>query len=168
MKKNDQTFSTSRRNFLATTGSVLGAALVTSNTASALTPSTSSGASASADMAKERPAGNLRKIPIGVFDPVYADLSIDQMLDVVTGLGLEVMEIGTGGYPGNKHCALDDLIAEPAKAHAWQKRFTDRGIRIATLSCHGNPVHPDPAIAARDADTFRKTVLLAEMLEVKS
>jgi len=41
----------------------------------------------------------LRKIPIGVFDPVYADLSIDEMLDRVTALGLEVMEIGTGGYP---------------------------------------------------------------------
>jgi len=111
--------------------------------------------------------GGLRKIPIGVFDPVYADLSIDAMLDVVTGLGLEAMEIGTGGYPANKHCPLDDLVADPAKAKAWKKKFTDRNIQIATLSCHGNPIHPDPKLAAKDVDTFRKTVLLAEMVDVK-
>ena len=111
--------------------------------------------------------GKLRKIPIGVFDPVYADLSIDAMLDRVTALGLEVMEIGTGGYPDNKHCPLDELVEDPAKAKAWQKKFTDRNIRVATLSCHGNPIHPDPKHAAKDADTFRKTVRLAEMLDVK-
>jgi sugar phosphate isomerase/epimerase len=109
----------------------------------------------------------LRKIPIGVFDPVYADLSIDEMLDRVTALGLEVMEIGTGGYPDNKHCPLDELVADPAKAKAWQKKFTDRNIQVATLSCHGNPIHPDAMHAAKDRDTFRKTVLLAEMLGVK-
>jgi len=111
--------------------------------------------------------GSMRKIEIGVFDPVYDKLSVDQMLDKVTGLGLEAMEIGTGGYPNNLHCPLDELIADKAKAKAWQKKFTDRGIRIATLSCHGNPIHPDAAHAKKDVDTFRKTVLLAEMLDVK-
>ena len=85
----------------------------------------------------------MRKIPIGVFDPVYDHLSLDAMLDKVTALGLEAMEIGTGGYPNNHHCPLDDLIADRAKAKAWLKKFEDRGIRVATLSCHGNPVHPD-------------------------
>src|SRR5260370_41066944 len=90
------------------------------------------------------PAGNLRKIPIGVFDPVYDHLSLDAMLDKVSALGLEAMEIGTGGYPNNPHCPLDERIAARAKPKAWQKKFEDRGIRVATLSCHGNPIHPDP------------------------
>jgi sugar phosphate isomerase/epimerase len=38
---------------------------------------------------------------------------------------------------------------------------------VATLSCHGNPVHPDAAHAARDQEIFRKTVLLAERLGVR-
>ncbi len=113
------------------------------------------------------PSGNLRKIPIGVFDPVYEYLSLDAMIDKVTTLGLEVMEIGTGGYPNNHHCPLDDLIADRSKAKAWQKKFEGRGIRVATLSCHGNPLHPDAKLAQKDIDTFRKTVLLAEMLDVK-
>lgn len=114
-----------------------------------------------------RPSGDLRRIPIGVFDAVYEQLSLDVMLDKVTALGLEAMEIGTGGYPGNRHCPLDELIADRAKAKAWQKKFEDRGIRVATLSCHGNPLHPDAKQAQKDIDTFRKTVLLAEILDVK-
>lgn len=119
----------------------------------------------------ERPASSVyppakRKIPIGVFDPVYPDLSLDQMIEVIAGLGLEAVEIGTGGYPGSDHCPVDELLADPAKAKAWKKKFEDRGIRVATLSCHGNPVHPNAAHAAKDAETFRKTVRLAQMLEV--
>lgn len=158
MGNNDKTFSATRRDFLAVTGSALGAAALTG---AASTP-------AAAEMQSAMPEHTFKpyKIQIGVFDPVYPDLTIDQMLDVVTGLGLEAMEIGTGGYPNNKHCPLDDLIADKGKAKAWMKKFSDRGIAVRTLSCHGNPVHPDPAIAERDKQTFRKTVLLAEMLGV--
>jgi sugar phosphate isomerase/epimerase len=117
--------------------------------------------------ASSQSTGAKRKIPIGVFDPVYADLTMDAMLDRVSALGLEAMEIGTGGYPDNKHCPLDELVADPAKAKAWLKKFTDRNIQVATLSCHGNPIHPDAAHAAKDADTFKKTVRLAEMIGVK-
>jgi sugar phosphate isomerase/epimerase len=112
-------------------------------------------------------AGAKRKIPIGVFDAVYDKLTLDQMIEKVSALGLEAVEIGTGGYPGSNHCPVDELLGDPAKAKAWKKKFTDRGIQVATLSCHGNPVHPDPAHAARDQETFKKTVRLAEMLDVK-
>jgi sugar phosphate isomerase/epimerase len=111
--------------------------------------------------------GTKKKIPIGVFDAVYTELSLDQMIDKIVALGLEAVEIGTGGYPGSNHCPVDELLADPAKAKAWVKKFEDRGLRVATLSCHGNPVHPDPKHAARDAETFRKTVLLAERVGVK-
>jgi sugar phosphate isomerase/epimerase len=111
--------------------------------------------------------GSLRKIPIGVFDPVYEKLSLDEMLDRVSSLGLEAMEIGTGGYPGTGHCPIDELLADAGKAKAWKKKFEDRDIHVATLSCHGNPVHPDEKHAARDRESFRKTVLLAERLDVR-
>ncbi len=38
----------------------------------------------------------------------------------------------------------------------------DSGLSISALSCHGNPLHPDPKIACDDDKLFRKTVLLAE------
>ena len=87
--------------------------------------------------------GSSRKIRIGVFDPVYNDYSLDEMLDKISALGIEAVEIGTAGYPGTKHCPIAELLADPAKAKAWKKKFEDRNILVGTLSCHGNPVHPD-------------------------
>lgn len=42
----------------------------------------------------------------------------------------------------------------------------DAGLTISALSCHGNPLHPDAAVAAHADDVFRRTVRLAEQLRV--
>jgi sugar phosphate isomerase/epimerase len=162
----DSSFGFDRRSFLTATGTGLLAAAI---------PGGASLANAAGVPAKEDnlsrsfqgSTGAKKKIPIGVFDPVYADLSLDAMIDKISSLGLEAVEIGTGGYPGSNHCPIDELLADPAKAKAWVKKFEDKGIRVATLSCHGNPVHPDPKHAARDQESFKKTVRLAEMIGVK-
>ena len=163
MKSSGNKSPIDRRQFLAASGGLLAAAVPGGGI-----PVPPTGPLANSSGHREAsPPGKLRKVPIGVFDPVYEHLSLDAMLDRVTALGLEAMEIGTGGYPNNHHCPLDDLIADPSKAKAWQKKFEDRGIHVATLSCHGNPLHPDAKRAQKDIDTFRKTILLAEMLDVK-
>ena len=162
----DEGIGLNRREFLAAGGTGLLAAAIPGATqlAGATSSITVEDLAKNASQAR---TGNKKKIPIGVFDPVYADLSLEAMLDKVSALGLEAMEIGTGGYPGSKHCPIDEIYNDSAKAKAWVKKFEDRGIRVATLSCHGNPVHPDPKHAARDAETFRKTVQLAEKIDVK-
>ncbi len=146
MKKQPRNSAIGRREFLAATSGLLAASVpggeMLAHAANSEAPVPSVSAA--------KPAANLRKIPIGVFDPVYEHLSLDAMLDKVTALGLEAMEIGTGGYPNNRHCPLDDLVNDRAKAKAWLKKFEDRGIRVATLSCHGNPIHPDPQHAQRN------------------
>lgn len=164
MESSQHSKSVDRRQFLAATGGGLLAAAVPggSDRREAIL-----GAEAAPSKRATSSPGAKRKIPIGVFDPVYEKLSLDEMLDKVSALGLEAMEIGTGGYPGSHHCPVDKLLADPAEAKAWQKKFEDRGIQVATLSCHGNPIHPDGQHAARDAESFRKTVLLAERLGVK-
>jgi sugar phosphate isomerase/epimerase len=155
-----------RREFLKTVSGVLGAVAVRPL-------GRPSGASRSAGTAVKQegsdtpPQKTMRKIPIGVFDPVYADVSLEAMIDKISALGLEAVEIGTGGYPGTPHCPVEELLADSGKLNAWKKKFEQRNIRVATLSCHGNPVHPDPAVAQRDAETFRRTVLLAEKLGVE-
>jgi sugar phosphate isomerase/epimerase len=160
--------SVNRREFLTTTaGLAAAAALPATGGWAALSDSSVKVDATNRDAHAVSPAGAKKKIPIGVFDPVYEHLSLDEMLDKVSALGLEAMEIGTGGYPNNHHCPLDELVQDKAKAKAWQKKFEDKGLRVATLSCHGNPVHPNAQHAQKDVDTFRKTVLLAEMLDVK-
>ena len=151
--------SVSRRGFLAATGSML-----------ATTPVIGSVTSKAVEAAEAVPAAEneMRKIPIGVFDPVYDHLSLDEMLEKISALGIEAVEIGTGGFPGTKHCPVAELLADPAKAKAkaWKRKFEERNILVATLSCHGNPIHPNPEMAKKDDESFRRTVRLAEMLEV--
>jgi sugar phosphate isomerase/epimerase len=165
MKSSRVTSGMDRRHFLAATGGgLLAAAVPAAGDAAGFVAGTTA---RTATQAVAPQKSSMCKIPIGVFDPVYKDLSMDAMLDKVSALGLEAMEIGTGGYPEAHHCPLDELLADASKAKAWQKKFEDRGIHVATLSCHGNPIHPDPEHAKKDADTFRKTILLAERLGVK-
>jgi len=147
-----------RRDFLVSTTGMLAAAMAPK----ALGQSNLTGSG-------ERPLapGAAREIPIGVFDPAFPDMTLDEMLGKFSAWGVEAVEIGTGGYPGNKHCPAQELLDDPAKLNAWRKKFEDRNIQIATLSCHGNPVHPNATVAERDVQTFHRTVLLAERLGVK-
>jgi sugar phosphate isomerase/epimerase len=153
--------SRSRRNFLAASGGLLAAATLTGATSALGQSDTDDSGS------KPVPKDKARKIPIGVFDPVFEKLSLDEMIDKISSMGIEAVEIGTGGYPGTVHCPVQEMLDDPGKLRAWKKKFEDRDIQVATLSCHGNPVHPDARIAQRDAESFRRTVLLAEKLEVK-
>jgi sugar phosphate isomerase/epimerase len=153
--------SPTRRGFLATTGGALAGAVAASHPLNAAAAPQGDNTNAKEAMPARK------KILIGVFDPAFPDLTIDQLVERYASLGVEAAEIGTGGYPNDKHCPVQELLDDPAKLKAWRKKFDDHNIKIATLSCHGNPVHPDKNIAARDAQTFRRTVLLAEKLDVK-
>lgn len=103
---------------------------------------------------------------LGVFTPLFARLSLDQVLDRVQAAGLDAIELGTGAFPGADHVDVDGLLASDDKARDFRARIDDRGLIISALSCHGNPLHPDKAAAQRDDEVFRKTVRLAERLEV--
>ena len=159
MTDNFDPLSPTRRNFLATTGGVIAGAVAAPRVLSAATPQS--------DNARSVAPGSRRKIPIGVFDPAFPDLTLDELVNKYATLGVEAAEIGTGGYPNNKHCPAQELLDDPAKLRAWRKKFDDHHIQIATLSCHGNPVSPDRVVAERDKQNFRRTVLLAEKLDVK-
>lgn len=103
---------------------------------------------------------------LGVFTVLYQDLPFEEMLDKVREMGIEAIELGTGNYPGNKHCNPDELLENSMKLKEFQRAIESRGLTISGLSFHGNPLHPDKKFAAESHDVWRKTVLLAERLEV--
>jgi sugar phosphate isomerase/epimerase len=104
---------------------------------------------------------------IGVFDPIFGSMGLEEMLDRVVAAGLEAVEIGCGNYPGDRRCKPAELLADgPARAR-FGDAFASRGLIISALSCHGNPVHPDRDRAAHDDGVFRDTVRLAEQLGVQ-
>ena len=103
---------------------------------------------------------------IGIFTVLFQDRPFEATLDMVAAMGLEAVEIGTGGYPGTAHCNPDTLLADDAKAKAFKQAIESRGLTISAFSCHGNAVHPDRSFAQSSHDAWRKSVLLAEKLEV--
>ena len=123
-------------------------------------------ATPAAQAAKDGQSTPRRKLRIGVFNPPYHNLSLDQMLEKFSSLGIEAAEIGAGGYTGTPQCPVSDLLANPARAREWKQKFVDRDIPIMALSCHANPLHPDSAKAAAFAQQIRQAIQLAGMLEV--
>ena len=105
---------------------------------------------------------------IGVFDPVFGALELEPMLDRIRELGLEAVELGCGNYPGDRHCRPAELLADEEARGRLAHAIASRGLEISALSCHGNPIHPDVARAARDDAVFRNTVRLAQALGVRT
>lgn len=101
---------------------------------------------------------------LGVFTTLLSNLPLEQALQYFTSLGIEMVEIGCGGFPGNAHADPEVLLRDDAKLQAFQATIAKYGVEISALSCHGNPVHPNRELAAQYAQTIRNTILLAERL----
>jgi len=103
---------------------------------------------------------------IGVFTALWKDLSFEEALDRAVAAGLSAVEIGTGGYPDNPHCPVDELLASAPARQVYLEAIRSRGLILSGLSCHNNPVHPDADVARLADQVFRRTVRLAQLLEV--
>ncbi len=82
----------------------------------------------------------------------------------LSGLGVEMVELGAGCYTNGNHLQREELIKDPAKAKALKELLAKYSLEISALSCHGNPVHPQKEIAEHDHQVFEETVLAAELL----
>ena len=97
---------------------------------------------------------------------LYANLSLEDTLAKLKGLGVQAVEIGAGGFPGKAHCDPEKLLADEAALQEWLGLFKKYDIELAALACHGNPVHPNKEIAESFHKDFVNAVLLAEKVGV--
>ncbi|MDC3415991.1 sugar phosphate isomerase/epimerase family protein [Aquibacillus salsiterrae] len=103
---------------------------------------------------------------LGVFTVLFADKSFEEMLDHVKKAGLDAVEIGTGGYPGNAHCDLTTLLGSEEARKEYLAAVESRGLTISAFSCHGNPLTPDQVFAKESHETLLKTIELANLMGV--
>ncbi|MBU5672373.1 sugar phosphate isomerase/epimerase family protein [Paenibacillus brevis] len=103
---------------------------------------------------------------LGVFTPLFNNLSFDGMIEEVAKKGLQTVEIGTGGYPGNAHLDIDKLLASSEARGEYLAKLADKGLEISALSCHNNPISPAKEVAAEADELLRKTIKLASLLHV--
>lgn len=102
---------------------------------------------------------------VGCFTALLSQFPLDKVIEKLKSLNITTVELGTGNYPGGPHCKLS-MLDNPSELEAFQKLISDNGITISALSCHGNPLHPDPAVRKGYVETSRKTIQLAQRLRV--
>ena len=84
---------------------------------------------------------------LGVLTVALQDLPFDKALAFLKERGVEMVEIGCGGYPGTAHCDPEILLNDEKALEDFKALLKKYNVEISALSCHGNPVHPDKAIA---------------------
>ena len=94
---------------------------------------------------------------LGLFTPVFAKLGVKEMLAKVRSLEkVTAIELGTGAWPGSDHVEVDSYLKDKTRAADFKKMICDAGLTISALSCHGDPLHPNPARSKTDDDFFAR------------
>jgi len=97
--------------------------------------------------------------------PLYSK-TLEEALIYLKSKGVQAVEIGAGGYPGTGHIDPNNYLGKPQEIQKLKELIAKYDMVISALSCHGNPVHPDKAIAGKYNLDFENTVLMAEQLGV--
>jgi sugar phosphate isomerase/epimerase len=103
---------------------------------------------------------------VGVFAAMFQSISFVEALDYIVSVGVDAVEIASGGYVGDAHCKPSALLTDPAGAAALNEAVTSRGLTISALSAHANPLHPDPAVGEPHRAYIKNAILLAAKIGV--
>ena len=103
---------------------------------------------------------------LGVLTNMLGSWPLEKALAYFTSLGIEMVEIGAGGYPGKQHADPEVLLHSESKLQEFKDLIEKYGVGISAISCHGNPVHPNKEIAKNFDTEMRQAILLAEKLDV--
>ena len=102
---------------------------------------------------------------LGVYNAILHDRPLEDAIKVIADLGLNGIEINSGGFLPPVHIPeIDEIIADPAAAKAYLARFDGTGVEIAGLNCNGNPLHPNPIIGDKHAEDVRRSIRAAAAL----
>ena len=103
---------------------------------------------------------------LGVFTPLFNQLSFEEMIDAVSKKGIQTVELGTGGNPGNAHIDVEKLLVSSDARKEYLAKLADKGLEISAFSCHNNPISPVAKEAQESDETIRKTIKLASLMNV--
>jgi sugar phosphate isomerase/epimerase len=93
---------------------------------------------------------------LGFVSDSLGNRSFGDLLDQAVRLGVDGIEVNTGGWSTAPHFDLQKMKSSPEARRAFAKAFADRGLEIICLNANGNPLHPtDQAQGECLKDTIR-------------
>lgn len=104
---------------------------------------------------------------LSAFSVLYKDKPLTAVLDIFKSKGIHYVEIGSGGFIGKDHCDPARLLTDETARKRFMEAFDSRDMKIACLSCHGNPVHPQKSLAQSYHQDIKDTIDLASLLGIE-
>lgn len=101
---------------------------------------------------------------IGLYTDSVRDLSFEAMLGFCAELGIETLEIGTGGQSSAPHLRLAELLGDAEARRRWLGAIRERGLELEALNCSAFPLHP--RLGAEHQALIRDSIRLAQQLGV--
>ena len=71
---------------------------------------------------------------LGVLTVPLGGLSLDEACRYLSERGVQMVEIGCGGFPGKAHCDAAELLRDDAKCKAFMDTLAKYGLQISALS----------------------------------
>jgi sugar phosphate isomerase/epimerase len=109
--------------------------------------------------------GSITGSTIALLTDALEHRSLDDVAAWCAARGILGLELGVGGYSPAPHADLDGLLSQ-ASREALLEQVAAHGTEIVALNASGNPLHPDPAIAAAHDTALRAAIRLAHALGV--
>ena len=103
---------------------------------------------------------------LSVMSPVLNQMNLEEALSYLSSLGVDSLEIGAGGYPGKAHLNPKEYLADPAKVDSLKALLKKYHLKLSAVACHGNPVHPNKAVAQQFHEEFVDAMKVAVQLGV--
>jgi sugar phosphate isomerase/epimerase len=102
---------------------------------------------------------------LGVYNAILHARSLTEALKVVKGLGLDGLEVNTGGFLPPVHIPnIDEILTSDSARDDFLGLFAAEGMEILGLNCNGNPLHPNPAVGDFHGTDVIRSVKLAHRL----
>ncbi|MGG3435708.1 sugar phosphate isomerase/epimerase [Bacillus subtilis] len=93
-------------------------------------------------------------------------LPFEDMLDFAAKLGIDTLEMTTGGWSPAPHLNLDELLQSSEKRKEFSQALEKRNMTLCALNCSGNPLDPGE-LGKSHREVTDKTMELAGLLGVK-
>jgi DNA-(apurinic or apyrimidinic site) lyase len=103
---------------------------------------------------------------IGVLTVVLGNEPLEDVLEYLSGIGVDAVELACGGFVGDDHLPRDEYLDDPDAQAELHDMLEANGLRVSALATHNNPIHPDDDRAERAQTEIREAIELADQLGV--
>lgn len=94
---------------------------------------------------------NPNPMKLGLFTDGLPDMPFEQVLDEAVKMGIQVLEIATGGYSCAPHLDMEKLLHSAQARKEFMQAIESRGLELYALNCS-----PMPLDRANDGRAMRR------------